>query len=258
MDEHMLHHDLFEVLDMWTANKPKSAEAKAAVIDFRCLQNLAPQNPKSLAVVNSGPVDGLIHLADHVSYMKGVLRAACLRLQQFVVDDEPIISPYRGGVALQGTEAESLDTKRLRVAVFNPGRPGFLTLCTQEVMMWRLLIITQFLEQEQIDVCFLPGARWPAGASVPDSVSFQWMDNPSSSWASIGALVSTNVLGSVQQVSILDFERSMWLEMKCTRWGHTYMEQSLTRTRSIAGCKSTIRFFASLRWKRTPYSLRCS
>ena len=215
MDEHLLHHDLFEVLDMWTASKPKSAEAKAAVIDFRCLQNLAPQNPKSLAVVNSGPVDRLIHLADYVSYMKGVLRAACLRLQQFVVDDEPIISPYRGGVALQGTEAESLDTKRLRVAVFNPGRTGFLTLCTQEVMMWRLLIITQFLEQEQIDVCFLPGARWPAGASVPDSVAFQWMGNPSSSWASIGALVSKNVLGSVQQVSILDFERSMWLEMKC-------------------------------------------
>ena len=53
MDEHLLHHDLFEVLDMWTASKPKSAEAKAAVIDFRCLQNLAPQNPKSLAVVNS-------------------------------------------------------------------------------------------------------------------------------------------------------------------------------------------------------------
>ena len=96
MDEHLLHHDLFEVLDMWTASKPKSAEAKAAVIDFRCLQNLAPQNPKSLAVVNSGPVDRLIHLADYVSYMKGVLRAACLRLQQFVVDDEPIISPYRG------------------------------------------------------------------------------------------------------------------------------------------------------------------
>ena len=71
--------------------KPKSAEAKAAVIDFRCLQNLAPQNPKSLAVVKSGPVDRLIHLADYVSYMKGVLRAACLRLQQFVVDDEPIV-----------------------------------------------------------------------------------------------------------------------------------------------------------------------
>ena len=86
--------------------------------------------------------------SDYVSYMKGVLRAACLRLQQFVVDDKPIISTYRGSVALQGTEAESLDTKRLRVAVFNPGRTGFLTLCTQEVMMWRLLIITQFLEQE--------------------------------------------------------------------------------------------------------------
>ena len=155
----LLHHDFFEVLDMWTANKPKSAEAKAAVIDFRCLQNLAPQNPKSLAVVKSGPVDRLIHLADYVSYMKGVLRAACLRLQQFVVDDEPIISPYRGGVALQGTEAESFDTKRLRVAVFNPGRTGFLTLCTQEVMMWRLLIITQFLGQEQIDVCFLRGLQ---------------------------------------------------------------------------------------------------
>ena len=79
----------------------------------------------------------------------------------------------------------------------------------------RLLIITQFLGQEQIDVCFLRGARWPAGASIPDSVSFQWMGNPSSGWASIGALVSKNVLGSVQQVGILDFERSMWLDMKC-------------------------------------------
>ena len=137
--------------------------------------------------------------------------------------------------------------------------------------MWRLLIITQFLEQEQIDVCFLPGARWPAGASsVPDSVSFQWMGNPSSGWASIGALVSKNVLGSVQQVSILDFERSMWLEMKCIdKFGspnsifccgfyaapggdtHTW-SRVLQELGALQVANPQSDFFASLRWKRTP------
>ena len=82
-------------------------------------------------------------------------------------------------------------------------------------MIWRLIIITDFLSKEGIDICFLPGARWPAGAEIPPNVPYQWLGTPSKAWASIGALVSRDIVENIQHVSTLDFERSMWLELTC-------------------------------------------
>lgn len=99
-------------------------------------------------------------LAEQVTYMKGVLQVACKKLHRFVADQVPVISPYQGDIHEHVATKEHAE-KRVKVAVFNPGRTGFLTLCTQEVMIWRLIIITDFLSKEGIDICFLPGARWP-------------------------------------------------------------------------------------------------
>lgn len=46
-------------------------------------------------------------------------------------------------------------------------------------------------------------------------VPYKWIGTPSKAWASIGALVSSNIVGNILQVSALDFERSMWLELTC-------------------------------------------
>ena len=120
--------------------------------------NAAPQNLGTIANVACGRLENLEPLAEQVTYMKGVLQVACKKLHRFVVDQVPVISPYQGGIQEHVAKEEHVE-KKVKVAVFNPGRTGFLTLCTQEVMIWRLIIITDFLSKEGIDICFLPASR---------------------------------------------------------------------------------------------------
>ena len=94
-----VYHDAFQILEESANSKPKNTtETKAAIADFRCLLNLAPQNPGNLAKVACGRVANLEPLAEQVTYMKGVLQVACKKLHKFVVDQVFVISPYQGGI----------------------------------------------------------------------------------------------------------------------------------------------------------------
>ena len=92
-----------------------------------------------------------------------------------------IVSPYAGGVAQNpdgdwGRDAtgDILQRKTITVATFNPGRTGFLGLGTRELLSWRIWAVADALQRGGIDVCILPGARFPSSAFWPHGFPFIW------------------------------------------------------------------------------------
>ena len=114
-----VYHDAFQILEQSANSKPKNTETKAAIADFRCLLNLAPQNPGNLANVACGRVANLEPLAEQVTYMKGVLQVAGKKLHKFVVDQVSVISPYQGGIH-EHVANEKHPEKRVKVAGVQP------------------------------------------------------------------------------------------------------------------------------------------
>ena len=53
--------------------------------------------------------------------------------------------------------------------------------------------MSQVLTDEHVQICVLPGARWPLGARIPPGVPFQWIGVQTVSWSSVGLLVSNDV-----------------------------------------------------------------
>ena len=72
---------------------------------------------------------------------------------------------------------------------FNPGRTGFLQLGSDLLLEWRLEAVAHALVESGVDACIIPGARFPAGASLPPGFPFLWEGPTSSGWDTVGLFV---------------------------------------------------------------------
>jgi len=198
------------ILDTWLTKRPRGLEATAAAKDFQGLLEKAPVAPRTLAHVSSGAIPALEPLVRMVSSLKGVLKNACAKLKPFIRGNAAVVSPYIGGIHSSGEQCGVIGERcEVHIGVLNPGRTGFLTLSTHEVMLWRLVQITDFMTEKGIVVMVLPGARWPPGAHVPPDLQYTWVGTPSGSWASVGALVAKDCMHTVH---ILEG----WGDQRCT------------------------------------------
>ena len=201
----------------WLRGQPGALEATALSNDCRGLSALAPNNPNTLCHLASGTVPGLVPLARMASELKGFLHDIIREASAFITRRAHVVPPYLGG--LQGHASSAVPSsgapqaQAVSVGVLNPGRSGFLSICTHEVLWWRLIHITKELHRKNVAICMLPSWRWPPGIEVPDDLGFQLVGTPSTSWASIGALVCSQVAHLVHQLDSFCTPRTLWLAM---------------------------------------------
>ena len=104
-----------------------------------------------------------------------------------------IVSPYAGGVvprqSAHSTAAAIPAESNLKVAVFNPGRSGLMALSTETLLEWRLWDIAAELQDHNVQICFLPGARLEQGVALPRNFPYAWLGDRSAGWDTIGAFV---------------------------------------------------------------------
>ena len=131
-----------------------------------------------------------------------------------------IVSPYAGGVVLnsngdfpRSAANDSLQRKTLTVGTFNPGRTGFLGLGTHELLSWRIWAVADAMQREGIDICVLPGARFPSGAFLPHGFPFSWWGIRTSSWAGVGLFCCSDLEHAIREVPDLGADRIMWIEV---------------------------------------------
>ena len=205
------------LVTQWLQGNPGKLELAAALKDFVGVLEAAPTNPASLPCTATGRVPRLERLARLVAAAKGELRNSILpELRRHIRGLLPSVqSPYFGGIPWERLDDQG-DTKlceQLSIAIMNPGRTGLLALGTQEVLWWRLWHVSQALTEEHVQICVLPGARWPLGARIPPGVPFQWIGVQTASWSSVGLLVSNDVVDLVQVVEDLGADNVMWITL---------------------------------------------
>ena len=189
----------------WLKLPPRRLELCAALKDFQGLYDLAPTNPANIANIGGGVIPRLCPLAELVSDMKGTLKDILKHTRRNLKVVMPVISPYLGGIDAAELDSSSADKGRecsqLKLAVFNPGRTGLIALSTEEILWWRLGHISCVLLEQDVQICVLPGARWPPEASLPPGKAYAWLGAQTTSWRSVGMLVATEL---VSQVAVLD------------------------------------------------------
>ncbi len=199
----------------WLTAEPKTLELNAALKDFRGICQLAPENPGNISTTGSNNFERLLPLTQAVSELKDFFlhklipnTARCLRIIC------PIISPYMGGVQeneyTQLTH-ETQHVRQIKVATFNPGRTGLCSLAAEEVLWWRLWRIVAHLMENDIQICVLPGARWPPGATLPPGLPFSWLGVQTTSWAAVGVLVATELQDQTWVIDDLGSDIIMWV-----------------------------------------------
>ena len=173
----------------WLKLPPRRLELCAALKDFQGLYDLAPTNPANIANIGGGVIPRLCPLAELVSDMKGTLKDILKHTRRNLKVVMPVISPYLGGIDAAELDSSSADKGRectqLKVAVFNPGRTGLIALSTEEILWWRLGHISCVLLEQDVQICVLPGARWPPGASLPPAIAYAWLGAQTTSWRSV-------------------------------------------------------------------------
>ena len=194
----------------WVASSPRPVEVKAAFQDVEALQQLAPMNPQSICHIAKGSIPQLKLFSNLVSELKGMLRHVSGRLRQLSQASNLVTSPWVGGVESVSTGPDTLE-QPLRVGSLNPGRSGLLALATNEILWWRLTHIFDTLVSLQVPICFLPGARWPEGAVMPERSPFQFVGTQTSDWGAVGALVLNEIAHAVRVIEDFDNPRILWL-----------------------------------------------
>ena len=129
------------------------------------------------------------YLADCVQMIKHFI----LPLVSVRTTPGDIVSPYAGGVvprqSAHSTAAAIPAESNLKVAVFNPGRSGLMALSTETLLEWRLWDIAAELQDHNVQICFLPGARLEQGVALPRNFPYAWLGDRSAGWDTIGAFV---------------------------------------------------------------------
>ena len=205
--------------ERWLACSPRRAEVAALVQDFASLLLTAPVNPQNLFQIARGCVARLQGLGLFVSVLRGFLKHTVNAASKLPGNRQTVASPYVGGLEAKRQRLDdpvACPTKPLQVGSLNPGRTGLQTVATNEVLWWRLQHIMEHLIAKDIAICFLPSARWPEGAPMPEQSPFELLGIRSASWSSIGVLIRTDALHVVSVLEDFLTERTIWLGVSAT------------------------------------------
>ncbi|CAE7834833.1 unnamed protein product [Symbiodinium sp. CCMP2592] len=206
--------ELSAVATAWLAKNPKQLELNAALKDFQGLYELAPQNPGNLATDGRKRFARLQPLASFVASLKGFLHDSLIPTAKSCVRKvSRVVSPYFGGVPLHdhSESLPSLVSDSLTFAILNPGRIGLSTVAGEDILWWRLFHICSVLVERNIQICVLPGARWPPGSTLPPGIPFKWLGVQTSSWGAVGVLVATELDTEVSCIEQLGSSVILWL-----------------------------------------------
>ena len=72
-------------------------------------------------------------------------------------------------------------------------------------------MIMDSLSTHGVMLCFMPGARFPPGSVFPEGAQYFWLGQRTTSWASIGCLVSVDIARSVEVLQLTDDPRFLWI-----------------------------------------------
>ena len=202
-------------VQQWLAAAPGKLELSVAKKDFQGLFDLAPINPRNLEVVSGQEVPQLKGLVQIVRILRDALRRSLSHLSTRQVLRNLMVSPYMGGVDPDSCERALRKHvySSITIATLNPGRTGLSQLGTQEVLWWRLLHIGSFLVQHDVQLCVLPGARFPAGAELPEGFPYMWIGAQTTSWSGVGLLVSVELQFQVDVVESLGSDSVLWITL---------------------------------------------
>ena len=208
-------------LTAWVTARPNAVVAAAFLKDILALLELAHPSPKTLRLNASHGPDRLIELSWEVfrflsDEVLPTLHGVCHKGMM-------VSSPYAGGVAVSHAQQamEALAQSRrgtpefnvgtLNVATFNPGRSGFATIGTDEILYWRLWAVALALLERDVHVCVIPGARLPPGTNLPSDYPYVWHGHQSVSWAGVGFLIRSEVVPAVTPIEEFGGARHLWL-----------------------------------------------
>ena len=199
----------------WLSALPRGVEVAALIQDFSSLLHAAPVNPANLCRIARGHIWRLQGISDHVSALRGFLKRVIGHARRLPCAPQTVASPYLGGIEAKpvhdGHGHEPNTQRDLKVGCLNPGRCGLQTLMTNEILWWRLQHIMETLLAKDIAICFLPGARFPEGAAMPEKSPLQYLGAQTSQWGSIGVLVRNDALHVVRFLDDFITERTIWL-----------------------------------------------
>ena len=126
-----------------------------------------------------------------------------------------IQSPFAGGVTVDENasinNAATQAQEQIRFATLNPGRTGFSCLGTNHVLHWRLFAVASVLEDLDIDVCVLPGARLPPRVSLPENFPYVFLGAKSVSWSTVGVFVKRDWEQSCIILEEFGLDNVLWL-----------------------------------------------
>ena len=131
-----------------------------------------------------------------------------------------IDSPYAGGIPTEYVESVGAGAcgggagyavAALKVATLNPGRTGFVALGTQSLLDWRIQAVATALLERNIDLCVLPGARFPPEAVLPPGFPYVWLGTQSLDYNAVGLFLRPELEAAVQIIEDFTLPRVMWL-----------------------------------------------
>jgi hypothetical protein len=204
-------HVLTTVLHSWLLNGPRKMERAAFVKDVQALITTAPQLPARL---NPQEAEVALDLLAHTRTLLHFLKHDCVQvLQQHSSAEIVLSSPYAGGCQVNEVGSmydAGVKHSHITVATLNPGRTGFSQLGSDSLLHWRLWAVASALEDQNIDVCGLPGARLPPGAILPSGLPYAWYGVRSSHWDSVGVFVKLEMQESFVPLDEHCCDRVFW------------------------------------------------
>ena len=153
----------------WAAANPRKFEAAAALRDVEALLELSPMRPSNIVTGEGSAIRQLWNLAAAIEVLISTDFAPSLR--PLVPPSANVGSPYAGPLSQGSAAAPSASSPptraALRIAVLNPGRSDLLQLGAELLLERRLEAVAHALVTQDVDLCILPGARFPSDACLP-------------------------------------------------------------------------------------------
>ena len=206
----------------WLETAPRRLERAAAVRDWQALARAAPPRANRLRSPQLPEANALIEFTCRLveTLTKCILNNLGVRLGAPAL----VVPPFVGGVPqhellLHGlaSPVQRAPGEGFKVACLNPGRVGLSALGSNQVLHWRVQAIGCALEELDVDLCVLPGARFPPGAQLPESFPYAWVGVHSLSWAGVGALIRAEWESAVELLESVGSDRVLWLNVTGAR-----------------------------------------
>ncbi len=153
------------LFNQWIGTQTRRLELNACWRDLCHLAEQWPECQINVATPGRGEAGPLISFANDL--YKYLATEAIPPLTRRCLPMDPVVAPVAGGKQVPETRAGpvALHSCPLRVATFNPGRTGFLSLRGDCILCWRLDAVADQLASLNIDICVVPGARLPEGSA---------------------------------------------------------------------------------------------